>query len=74
MAGVEDLQLGLHPQFGDALGTGAQLRWGGDVDGIAVAKVEGAAVEGADFRQQRFDVGQALQRADQVGAGAELHR
>jgi hypothetical protein len=69
VAGVENFQLGFHAQLGDAFGAGAQLRRGGHVDGVAVAEVEGAAIEGADFRQQFFDVGQALQRADQVGAG-----
>ena len=38
-----------------------------DVD--AGAEVQGAAVEAADLRADVLDVGQALQRADHVGAG-----
>ena len=58
----------------NALGAGAQLRRGGHVNGVAIAEVQRAAIEGADFRQQFFDVSQAGQRADQVGVRAELHR
>ena len=50
VAGVENLQLGLHAQLGDALGAGAQLLRCRDIDGVAVAEVEGAAIQGADFR------------------------
>ncbi len=74
VAGVEDFQLGLHAQLGDAFGAGTQLRRSGDIDEVAVAEIQGAAVQGADFRQQLLDMRQALQRADQVGAGAELQR
>lgn len=73
VAGVEDFQLGLYAQFLDTFGAGTQLRRGGHVNGVAIAEVQRAAVQGADFRQQLFNVGQAGQRADQVGIGPELH-
>src|SRR5690606_30020313 len=40
----------------------------------AVAEVEGAAVQGADLRQQFLHMRQAGQWADQVSVGAEVHR
>ena len=72
MAGVKNFQLGFDAQFGDAFGPRAQRNRGGDVNGVAVAKVEGAAIQGADFGQQLLDMDQPRQGADQVGVGAEL--
>ncbi len=73
VAGIENLQLCLHAQFGNVLGASAQLLRGRDVDRVAIAEIERAAVERANLGQQLFDVGQAGQRPDQIGAGAELH-
>ena len=74
MAGVENLQFGFNPQLLNALGARPQLGRGRHINRVAVTEVQGAAIQGADFRQQRFNVSQAGQRPDQVGMGAKLHR
>ena len=55
MAGVKNLQLGFDAQLGDALGASAQRHRGGHVNRVAVAKVQRAAVQGANLGQQFAD-------------------
>ena len=72
MAGVKDFKLCFDTQLGNALGAGAQGGGGGDVNRVAVAKIERAAVQGADFGQQLLHMDEARHGANQVGVGAEV--
>ena len=63
---------GFNTELLDARGTGAQIVRRADVDHVAVAEIQRAAIQRADFRQQFLDMNQALERADQVGIRAGL--
>ena len=71
---VKNLQLGLDAKFRDAFGTRTQGRRGGHVNNVAVAKVQGAAVERANIGQQFFHMHQPRQRAHQISRRAKGQR
>ena len=72
VATVEYLHLRLHAQLLDPLGHGAQHIGRLNDHRIAVAEIQRAAVQGANFRFQRLDVGQALGGVDHVAAGVHF--
>ena len=74
MSGIEYFEFGLDPEFPDALGASAEIGRRADIDHIAVAEIEGAAIEGAYLRPQFLDVHEALERPDQVGIGSRDFR
>ena len=66
MAGVEDLQLRLHPGGDDVLRHGLDMA--GHIDQRHLAEVERAHVEAANLRLQGQNMPHALLRAAQVGS------
>ena len=73
IAGIEDLHLRLDAIGLDEPGLFAQLRRRLHDDGVAVAEIERAAIERADFRAQLGDMEEPLDRADEIGACASLN-
>ena len=67
MAELEALQLGLDAERADLLRTDTQVVGRTDVDEVAVAEVEAAAVERADVGQRVVQVRDALVGTDKVG-------
>ena len=65
---------GFTPSSWIRAGALAQIVRRGDVDHVAVAEIQRAAIERADLRQQLLDMGQALDRADHIGRRAGLGR
>ena len=74
VTGVEDLQLGPHPQLLNPLGARPQHVRRADVDQAALTEVQAAAVQRADVGQQLLHVREPLDAADQVGALGETGR
>ena len=68
MTGIEDLDLGAHPERPHAPGHVREHRRGVGHDVVALAEVHRPAVEGADLGPKLGDVGEPLLGAREVGA------
>src|SRR5882724_1718436 len=74
MAGIEYFELRLDAELVDPPGALAQILRRGDVDHVAVAEIQRAAIERANFRQQLFDMDEPLERSHHVRRRAGLGR